>query len=109
MKQLTIIVPNGQNNLESIVGTYNIFKRANEHWKKSNKSALFAIQLAGISNEVGFYDKMFTVKPHTVISEIATTNLIIIPSLNHNSRPPIKVGFVWASSEYRDEDWAVKK
>jgi transcriptional regulator GlxA family with amidase domain len=105
MKQLTIIVPEGQNNLESIVGTYNIFKRANEHWKKSSKNALFAIQLAGISREVGFYDELFTVKPHTVISKITKTDLIIIPSLNHNYQTAVesnKTLIDWVKKQYKE-------
>ena len=31
MKHLTILVPDGENNLSSIVGTYKIFTRANEY------------------------------------------------------------------------------
>lgn len=105
MKQLTIIVPDGQNNLESIVGTYNIFKRANEHWKKSSRNALFAIQLAGISREVDFYDELFTVKPHTVISKITKTDLIIIPSLNHNYQTAVegnKPLIDWVTKQYKE-------
>jgi transcriptional regulator GlxA family with amidase domain len=84
MKHLTIIVPNGQgNNLSSIVGTYKIFSRANALWKQSGKKEPFSIQLAGISKKVDYYDGLFTVKPHTNISTIAKTNLIVIPSLNH--------------------------
>jgi len=84
MKHLTIIVPDGQNNLSSIVGAYKIFTRANEYYKGTTRRELFTIQLAGISEEVEFYEGLFTVKPHTNISAIAKTNLIIIPSLNHN-------------------------
>src|ERR1039458_1988972 len=84
MKHLTIIVPDGQNNLSSIVGAYKIFTRANEHWKDTGRNSVFTIQLAGISKEVEFYEGLFTVKPHTHISAITKTNLIIIPSLNHN-------------------------
>lgn len=91
MKHLTIIVPNGEgNNLSSIVGGYKIFTRANAYWKETNRKELFTIQLAGISKEVGFYDGLFTVKPHTHISSITKTNLIIIPSLNHNYQKTVK-------------------
>ena len=91
MKHLTIIVPNGEgNNLSSIVGGYKIFTRANAYWKETNRKELFTIQLAGISKEVGFYDGLFTVKPHTHISSITKTNLIIIPSLNHNYQKAVK-------------------
>lgn len=84
MKHLTIVVPEGENNLSSIVGAYKIFTRANEYWKGLGKNHLFKIELAGISKEIGFYNGLFAVRPHTNISSIKKTNLIIIPSLNHN-------------------------
>jgi len=91
MKHLTILVPEGEgNNLSSIVGAYKIFSRANEYWKQNGKSELFSIQLAGISKKIEFYDGLFTVKPHTHISSITKTNLIIIPSLNHHYQETVK-------------------
>jgi transcriptional regulator GlxA family with amidase domain len=90
MKHLTILVPEGENNLSSIVGAYKIFSRANLYWKENHKKELFKIELAGISKKVEFYDGMFTVKPHVHISAIKKTHLIIIPSLNHNYVDAIK-------------------
>ena len=90
MKHLTIIVPDGENNLSSIVGAYKIFTRANTYWKEAGRRELFKIELAGISKKVEFYDGLFTVKPHTNISSITKTNLIIIPSLNHNYQKAVK-------------------
>jgi hypothetical protein len=54
MKHLTIIVPDGENNLSSIVGAYKIFTRANAYWKANGGKELFKIELAGISKEVEF-------------------------------------------------------
>ncbi|WP_294669661.1 hypothetical protein [uncultured Fluviicola sp.] len=84
MKHLTIIVPEGENNLSSIVGTYKLFSRANAYWKEKHSEQVFEIQLAGISKQVDFYEGLFSVKPHTSICDILKTDLIIIPSLNHN-------------------------
>lgn len=84
MKHLTILVPDGPNNLSSIVGAYKILSRANEYRQQNGKEQLFKIELAGISDEVDFYDGLFTVKPHIHISAIKKTDLVIIPSLNHN-------------------------
>lgn len=84
MKHLTVLVPKGQNNLSSIVGAYKIFTRANLYRKEVGKKEVFKIELAGISKKVEFYDGLFTVKPHVHISDITKTDLIIIPSLNHN-------------------------
>src|ERR1043165_5730150 len=83
MKHLTILVPDGQSSLStaaSIIGAYEIFARANEYWTDIGKSELFKIQLAGISTKSEIYSGMVTVKPHTHISSISKTNLIIIPS-----------------------------
>lgn len=105
MKHLTILVPNGEgNNLSSIVGAYKIFTRANAYWKKNGKDELFTIQLAGISEAVDFYDGLFTVRPHTHISKIANTNLIIIPSLNHNYESTVRQNkslIDWIETQYK--------
>lgn len=84
MKQISILVPDGENNLSSIVGAYKILTRANTYWVEKRKTAGYKIELIGVSKEVDFHGGLFTVKPHAHISEIRKTNLIIIPSLNHN-------------------------
>src|SRR6476469_5304750 len=90
MKHLTILVPDGENNLSSIVGAYKIFTRANAYRKENSGRILFKIELAGISKRVQFYEGLFTVNPHTNISAINKTDLIIIPSLNHNYQRAVK-------------------
>lgn len=105
MKHLTIVVPDGENNLSSIVGPYKIFTRADRYWKDLGKGNLFTIQLAGISKEVAFYDGLFTVKPQVSISAIAKTDLIIIPSLNHNYRKAVKGNGAlidWITKQYKE-------
>ena len=106
MKHLTILVPEGENNLSSIVGAYKLFTRANEHWKEKNGSKeLFTIQLAGSSPQVDFYEGVFSVKPHTHISAIAKTHLIIIPSLNHHYAKAVQANQLlidWVAKQYRN-------
>lgn len=105
MKHLTILVPDGEgNNLSSIVGAYKIFSKANTYWKANQKKELFRIQLAGISKMVAFHEGLFTVKPHTNISAITKTNLIIIPSLNHNYQKNVtgnKLMIDWIEKQYK--------
>jgi transcriptional regulator GlxA family with amidase domain len=84
MKHLTILVPEGENNLSSIVGAYKIFSRANAYRKEAGRSEVFNIELAGISDEVTFHNGLFTARPHKHISEIKHTDLVIVPSLNHS-------------------------
>jgi transcriptional regulator GlxA family with amidase domain len=104
MKHLSILVPNGQNNLSSIVGAYKIFNRANELWKQQSKKELFHIQLVGASNKIDFYDGLFTVQPHIQFNKIEATDLIIIPSLNHNYRESLKQNtdfILWIEQHYK--------
>ena len=105
MKHLTIVVPEGQDNLSSIVGPYNIFSRANEYWREAGKGELFTIRLAGISKRMDFNDGLFSIKPHVDISAIAKTDLIIIPSVDHNSEKAIKGNKVlidWIVEQYKN-------
>jgi transcriptional regulator GlxA family with amidase domain len=106
MKHLTIIVPDGDgNNLSSIVGAYKIFTRANQYWKGQGRKELFTIDLAGISNKVDFYNGLFTVTPNKQISDITHTDLIIIPSLNHNYEKAVKANgqlIEWIEQQYKN-------
>ncbi|MEO6133346.1 MAG: helix-turn-helix domain-containing protein [Saprospiraceae bacterium] len=104
MRHLTILVPDGENNLSSIVGAYKIFSRANTYWKENGRKELFKIELAGISKKVDFYDGLFSVKPHVHISSVTKTNLIIIPSLNHNYQKAVKENksmLDWIAKQYK--------
>jgi len=105
MKHFTILVPDGEgNNLSSIVGAYKIFSRANQYWKERTGQAKLRIQLAGVTKKVQYYDGLFTVKPYTNISSIGTTDLIIIPSLNHDYEKAVRKNtrmIEWIEKQYR--------
>lgn len=105
MKHITILVPEGQNNLSSIVGTYKILTRANACWKENGKRSLYTIELAGLSKKVSFHDDLFTVQPHKHISAITQTSLIIIPSLNHNYEKAVNANrslIDWMEQQYKN-------
>jgi len=106
MKHITILVPNGNgNNLSSIAGAYKIFMKAKAYWVQKGKPAAFSIQLAGISDSVDFYDGLFSVNPHTHISQIGRTDLIIIPSLNHNYHRAVsdnRALIEWIGKQYQN-------
>ncbi|NSL86253.1 helix-turn-helix domain-containing protein [Chitinophaga sp. Mgbs1] len=87
MKHLTIIVPDGQSDLNSvscIIGAYEIFTRANTYREEQGKKKLFTIELAGVTPEADFHHGLLTLKPQSDISNISKTNLIIIPSLERD-------------------------
>lgn len=81
MKHLTILVPKGNNNLSSIVGTYKVFKRANAYRRDAGKPEVFKVELAGLTKKVDYHEGIFSVKPHAHISGIKKTDLIIIPAI----------------------------
>lgn len=104
MKHLTILVPDGENNLSSIVGAYKILTRANKFWKDAGRKGVFKIEVAGLSKEVDFYGGLFTAKPHKHVSDIIRTNLVIVPSLNHNYTKAVKPNEVlieWIREQYK--------
>lgn len=105
MKHLTILVPEGENNLSSIVGAYKIFSRANACRRAAGKADVFKIELAGVSDEVSFHGGLFTARPHTHIDNIKKTDLVIIPSLNHNYLRTTNLNgeiIEWIGRQYRN-------
>jgi transcriptional regulator GlxA family with amidase domain len=105
MQHITILAPDGNgNNLSSIVGAYKIFTRANEYWKNSGRKELYTIEVAGVSKKVEYYDGLFSVRPHRNISTVSETNLIIIPSLNHDYLRAVKHNKLlidWIREQYK--------
>ena len=108
MRHITIVVPDGQTNLSSvacIVGTYEILTSANNYWKKNGKKELFKIELAGVSKKAEFDDGLMTVKPQAKVSDIAKTNLIIIPSLVRDYQKAMKGNKLlidWIAKQYKN-------
>jgi transcriptional regulator GlxA family with amidase domain len=105
MHHITIAVPDGTgNNLSSIIGAFKIFTRANEYWKNAGKGDVYKIELAGVSKKVEYYEGLFSVKPHKNISAIQETNLIVIPSLNHDYLNAVKHNkklIEWIKEQYK--------
>jgi transcriptional regulator GlxA family with amidase domain len=103
MKHLTILVPDGDNNISSITGTYELLQRANMYWKAQGRKQQFHIELAGISKKVDYSGGIFSVKPHKHISEIEKTHLVIIPAVSHNYEESIsrnKKMIDWIAAQY---------
>lgn len=87
MKHLSILVPEGHSKISSIVCTYKVFTYANAYWKGIHGDDLLKIQLVGISDTVEFYQGIFSIKPHTHITAVDKTDLIIIGALDNNDYP----------------------
>src|SRR6201996_5996152 len=104
MKHITILAPDGPNNASSVIGAYKILTRANLCWTEAGKREAFKIQVAGISEKVEYFDGLVTIKPHIHISDIAKTDLVIIPSLSHNYENAVKRNqeiVSWIAEQYQ--------
>lgn len=84
MKHISVLVPNGEAVLSSIIGPYKVFNKVNEFLLETGKSTepYYHVQLVGIKQDLDLYDGAFSVKAHTTIDKIKTTDLIIIPAIN---------------------------
>ncbi len=96
MNHISIIVPNGNAVLSSIIGSYKIFRQVNEYLKMTGQrdSDRFEIELVGITGETNLYEDAFAVRPTKHIDEIERTDLIIVttiigdlPTEIENNRP----------------------
>ncbi|NII27029.1 helix-turn-helix domain-containing protein [Pseudoflavitalea sp. X16] len=102
-KHVSILVPEGQNNVSSIIGPYKILNKADEYWRKLGHESVFRVQVVGLSKTVELYDGLFTIRPHACISEIDHTDLIIIPALSGDfaAKVPFNVDYLpWIREQH---------
>ena len=105
MKHITLLYPEGQCNLSTvacIVGTVEIFSRANDYWVKAGNKEKFRLAVAGITPKDQYIHNLVALKPDTYIGAIAKTDLIIIPSaMPDKHTAESKVMFDWISQQYK--------
>ncbi len=89
MKQVTIVVPNGDINLSSITGSFQILTRANEYWQRIGNKPIMEVRIAGFVTELKLDDGLFSIHPVN-IKDIKKTDLLIIPSVNYDYENVIK-------------------
>jgi len=84
MKHISIIVPQENSVVDTIIGPYNLFTMANSRHQKINglSSPLFKIDLVGLTEQPVTYQELFTLQPTGSISSIEKTDLIIISPIS---------------------------
>jgi len=103
MKQVTIVVPKGDANLNSIAGSFQILNRANEYWQKLGNKPMIEISIAGFVTELKLDAGFFSIHPAN-INEIKKTDLLIIPSVNYDYDNVIKENkelIIWIREQYK--------
>ncbi|HTQ29240.1 MAG TPA: helix-turn-helix domain-containing protein [Puia sp.] len=81
MKQLSILVPEGDCSLSNIEGTHQIFSKVNYCLLQSGRPALFQIQLVGLNKQSCLKKGFFRIVPDAVIDEVTHSDLVIIPAI----------------------------
>jgi len=80
MRHISIAIPNGGVSITNIETTYQILSHVNGILADREQSPLFHIQLVGLSMPFSQQPVRFFAKPDVLTSEIAYSDLIIIPS-----------------------------
>lgn len=83
MKHVSILVPNGNSILSSIVGPYKILMGANQFMIQTGLRSdnYFDLHLVGIEKAATLYEGAFGVHCDSLLAEVEKTDLILIPAL----------------------------
>ncbi|MGA9294123.1 MAG: helix-turn-helix domain-containing protein [Ignavibacteriaceae bacterium] len=87
MKHITVIVTKGAI-LGNIEGPRQVFTEVNQLLESMGKPAFFKIQLAGLTNQSMLNDGLYNIATDP-ISEIKSTDLVIIPAMYGNLRKAV--------------------
>lgn len=92
MRHVSILVPVGDANIDTIIGSYNLLKMANAYYKSIEelKEDHFKIDLVGLNHDPVQYNGLFQVTPTKTIHEIAKTDLIIVTAISGNLNKEIE-------------------
>ena len=81
MKQVTILVPAGNVNVSSIMGTLEILTEADAYWQKLGNRPRIKVSIAGVMAELKQSARFYSLYP-VDLSEIKKHDLVIIPSVS---------------------------
>lgn len=104
MKHISILIPEQDPNLSTIVGSYKILDRANKFLTTNGKKPAFKIQLVGNSKRVSVHDGLFSIHPNATLKQVQHTDLIIIPAIKANFAASIRGNkdlFPWIADHYK--------
>jgi transcriptional regulator GlxA family with amidase domain len=104
MTHVSILVPHGSALLNSIVGLFNIFNRANDHAAEKGREPIFDVHLVGIARHADLYGGRFSAKPDLKLAEVTATDLVIVPALAGNIAEGIRKNAAlipWIKEQYR--------
>ena len=103
MKQVIIVVPEGNVNLSSISGSFEILNRANGYWKKKGNAGKMDVKIAGFIDTLELGNGFFAIHP-VQLETIGPVDLVIIPSLTYDYAHVLKNNIAlieWIAAQYK--------
>lgn len=105
MKHITLLYPEGLCNLSTvacIVGTVEIFSRANAYWMQQGHQQKCYLTVAGITPKKDYINDLVALRIDNYISDIVQTDLIIIPSaMPTENTPECQMMYDWINKQYK--------
>jgi len=104
MKHVSIVIPQGDAVLNSIVRVFKIFSWVNEYLARNGRRPLFDLHLVGMAPRADLYGGRFSVMPDLTMADAPTSDLIIIPALAGDISEGLKnnAAFIhWMKEQYK--------
>lgn len=103
MKNIAILVPE-RSVLQAIADPQYCFSAVNDFMIKSGGTALFHVELVGLSPEVKLNDKRYSVFPDQLLPAATSPDLIVIPALFGDMKMAIAANeayIPWIKTKYK--------
>jgi len=104
MKHITILVPN-EAVPAAIVDPRYMFSAVNQFLKDAGHEPAFNIELVGLAKQVPLQNGAFTVNTDKLLSEVTSTDLVIIPAISADLKPALEANkdfLPWVVQQYRN-------
>jgi transcriptional regulator GlxA family with amidase domain len=104
MKHVSIVIPQADAVLNSIVRVFKIFNWVNEYLAGNGRKPLFDLHLVGRAPRADLYGGRFLVMPDRILEDAPSSDLIIIPALAGDIGDGLKnnAAFIpWMKEQYK--------
>jgi transcriptional regulator GlxA family with amidase domain len=82
MKNVSILIPEGDFSLVNVEGLHHIFAETNKALQRSGKDPLFYFQLIGKQKSQFLKESFFSIHPNFLIDDKVRTDILIIPAIH---------------------------
>lgn len=104
MKNISIVIPEGDVSLSNIEASFKMFSKINEALEKQGRPKPFQVQLVGLTDQSMLSNGLFSVKPGKSIADVKQTDLILIPAVHGEMKDVVAAneGFIpWILKQYK--------